>query len=411
MKKNTKFNFIIMWFNSSCSTASASLASVAVLSAFFLRGGMTDQQVSFYLTFTQLVNLVISLLLSGITSGLRDSRKTISTLYVARGITTGLFAIFCFWQIKAAPFYVMMILIGGLQALVTAVQGIFDYKLPCEVIEMEHYSTLIAYQGLFNGLVGMGIAMVLPTLFQRFDFMHTTGFICIAAALCYVFAAVCVRFLRPVVPIDKNETASAEKLHMQFNPIRDFIRLMQNRDFRYMLLPNLVRGFGAGMVSMLAIIAMRGLHMSDADVSWITSCTYLGTLLSCFAYTFLVKRMGVPWTGLIGSLVFGLMCFSMMGGTLWFLVVYTIAYIGYNVVCNAVPDMVYQSVSQDIISSFHTWRLALTTLGTAISTSLFGILLDKTEAYVLVVIGCVGIVLCSLGHYLFYRKSLAPKRN
>ena len=75
------------------------------------------------------------------------------------------------------------------------------------------------------------------------------------------------------------------------------------------------------------------------------------------------------------------------------------AFSGYNIVCYAIPDTVYLSVEESSISSYHTWRMALTTLGTVLSTALFGLVADSVSPTVLAVCGTVSVFFCCLAYH------------
>ncbi|MBQ2547042.1 MAG: hypothetical protein II557_12195, partial [Clostridia bacterium] len=79
------------------------------------------------------------------------------------------------------------------------------------------------------------------------------------------------------------------------------------------------------------------------------------------------------------------------------------AYCGYNLVCYAIPDAVYQRVEEDVISAYHTWRMALTTLGTVLSTAVIGLVADSVSGTVLAVLGTVSIFLCCVAYHRVFR--------
>jgi len=405
MTTQTRSNMVKMWLYSALS--SASTAFLSVLTAYYIFCGLTDLQISFQTSLSSIVVLAFSLFCSGISSGVNNSRKVLKFLGIFRGAVIVVYSIFCFWHIPASPFYVVMLCISVILGIEAALATIFTYKYPCEVLEMEQYSVYVGYSGLFNGLLGIIIGFTLPILFRYIDFMLLTCICILLAALCCAVGGIIVATMKPLPAAEQAEKEPKQKISV--NPIHDMRMLLKNRDFLAMLIPNFIRGFGSSVVSLIALIAVRDLSMAEGDIPLITSVASIGTLLSSFLYIFLTKHFGTPITGLIGSLLFGTICFSTMWGVPQFLVIYGIASIGNIILANAIPNMVYQTVDPSIISPFHTWRLALGSLGTAISTPIYGAFIGVVPGYILLLAGTLFTFLCAFGYYIYYRKRLGKQ--
>jgi len=401
MSQTVRFNIIKLWIIGALRAAST--AFLAMLSVYFLRNGMSEVQISFHSSLSQVVNLGASLLFAGVAAGFRSSGKARGMMLCIQAVLTAAYAIFCVWNASDNVFFIVILLIAAVLAVVSAVATIFDYKLPCEVMDIEYYSVYAAYAGLFSGAVGMVIGMLLPLLYQKIDFSLATGISILLSALCLVLAAIVNKFLKLVHP------GASDNMRIHFNPIDDFKILFSDSDFRALFFPNLIRGFGTGITALIAIIAIRSLQMPDGDVSLITAAANIGTILSSFLYVFFVKRIGIPKTGLVGALIWGVSCLCLLRGTAAFLILYCIAFVGKIIFDNALPDMIYQTVDAKIISPFHTWRLAITALGTAASTPIYAVLLDTVPTTLLFVFSSLCFILCALGYYIRYRKRLAKR--
>ena len=105
---------------------------------------------------------------------------------------------------------------------------------------------------------------------------------------------------------------------------------------------------------MITVLAISALGLSGSDVPLITTLTYLGTLGSCLIYAFIAKKLGPALSCLIGSLIFSVLSLSFCSSKPVFFAIYLIAYTGYNIVCCAIPEMVYNIAPAEIICSFHT---------------------------------------------------------
>lgn len=398
MGRQDKYNLIKMWISGVLRTISGSC--LAILSVFLLRNGLTEIQISFYSSLAQTVNLVISLSFSGITAYYKDSRPALAILLLLQGLLSGLYAIFGFVRMDLDALYICVLGIASLLAVVSALFTIFDYKLPCEIMAMESYSTHVAYSSLFSGVVGTGVSFVLPILYRKYPFYEVATTSIIVSGVTLILAALVMLWLKPL----NSEPDQTSNQRPKFNPIKDIHRLLRNYDFRFLFIPNILRGFGSGMLSIIALIALRGFAMEDGDVPLITAAANIGAFLSSFIYVFLVKRLGIPWTGLLGGILFGVICFSAFGNSVSFLVIYCVAQIGLHLAGNAIPNMIYCSIDSSIMSQFHTWRMILLALGSAIGTPIYAALLDKVPIVILFIISAAATFLSVFGYYLLYHK-------
>lgn len=398
MGQRDKYNLIKMWISGALRTISSSC--LAILPVFLLRNGLTEIQISFYNSLAQTVNLVISLSFSGITAYYKDSRPALAVLLLLQGLLSGLYALFGFVSMDLEILYVCVLGIASLLAVVSALFTIFDYKLPCEIMAMESYSTHVAYSSLFCGIVGTGISFILPILYREYSFFNVASICIVISGVALILASFVMLWLKPIDDV----SVSSIKQRVKFNPVKDILRLLKNYDFRFLFIPNILRGFGSGMLSIIALIALRGFSMEDGDVPLITAAANVGVFLSSFIYVFLVKRLGIPWTGLVGGILFGVICFSAFGNSVSFLVIYCVAQIGLHMVGNAIPNMIYCSIDSSIMSQFHTWRMILLALGSAIGTPVYAALLDKVPIIVLFIISSTATFLSVLGYYLLYHK-------
>ena len=397
MGQQDRFNLIKMWISGVLRTISSSC--LAILPVFFLRNGLTEVQISFYSSLAQTVNLVVSLSCSGITAYYKDSRKILAVLLFLQGLLSALYALFGLFSMNLDVLYICILGIASLLAVVSALFTIFDYKLPCEIMSMKSYSTHVAYSSLFCGIVGTGISLVLPVLYRKYSFFTVASACILIAGVTLALSAFVMMWLKPI----GESSVALQNQRPRLNPVKDVLRLLSNRDFRLLFIPNILRGFGSGMLSIISLIAIRGFSMEDGDVPLITAAANVGVFLSSFLYIILVKRLGIPWTGLVGGILFCLICFSSFGNATTFLAFYTLAQVGLHLLGNAIPNMIYCSIEPGIISQFQTWRMILLSLGSAIGTPVYAALLDKVPVIVLFLISAVAIFLSVLGYYLLYR--------
>jgi len=401
-----KSNFLKLWLSDAAYASASALSTGSVLTAFLLRTGMSEGQIATYLSITQFVNLAISLLFSGASSYVSDTRKPLLWLTSISGVFTVCHIVFCFPIFHGLLTFAMILLLGCIQGTLTALRKIFIYKLPCDVMDLQYYSIYAGYQGLFIGVAGIGIGFLLTFFHARYSFMTVSGFAFATAGVLLVLSGV---FLWNLHPIEKKKddtgSASSDLPKEKWSVINDLRRLLKNKEFRYLMIPNILRGFGESLIGIFAVIAIRESILSEETASLITAGTYIGTLLSCFAYVFCVKYIGIGKTCLCGGILFALVCLSLSGGSLVCIILYAVAYIGYNMVCCAIPDLIYRSVSSDLISIFQTWRLALTQLGLVLASAIYGFMIEAYDGFWLILIGCICYLVCALCYFCYFRRS------
>ena len=396
----TRSNLVKSWLYSAFQTASASLLSI--LSVFFLFFGMTELQIGFHASITSILGLVVSLSCSGIPAGFSDSRKPIGVMLVIRAVLILGYTLFCIWTVPTNLFYIAMLCIGSVMAVEASLRCIFEYKIPYELYDISHYSTYIGYSSLFNGIVNTALGVLLPVFYSLYDFVAVTR-CCLFAAIVFHVLALLVNLSRK--PLKKQSEIDLTQNKLKVNPINDLNMLLHNKDFLSLIVPNILRGFGGGIIALIAVIVIKEFGVTEGEATIITSVTGIATLLSSVIYVYMARHLGTPLSCLIGGILFGTICISMTGSYIQFLVIYCIAYIGYNIVGSAIPNMVYQSVDQSIISPFHTWRMALTSLGSAAITPVYGYLINVLPGYQLAMISFLSLLLCTAGYYGYYRKS------
>ena len=404
-----KRNLLLLWIRDALTAGATALTSVSVLSAFFLHGGLSDEEIGFYLALTPFVNFAVSLLFSGITGRVRKTVSACSvTGFLCAASALG-FLLFCRGDVPHGVFYTGALAVGCLLSVFTALKNIFDYKLPCEVMELTDYSLYVSVQGIVSGVSGIVCGALLARLYAVLEFYPVTAGVFLCAGLFFTAASVLNSRLRVLYPAGVGNGSAAEPSETSGNEKkpsgnRSAIRMLfTDRDFLLLIIPNFVRGFGAGAVSLVPVVAASVCAMGESELALITVCTYIGTLVSCLLYAGMAKRFGAPLTGMIGGVGFCLLIPCFAGGNLLFFVLYTLAYVGYNIMCCAVPESVYHYVSAEKVSAFHTWRLALTTLGTTLSTAVFGKVLDRVPPFVLMAVGALSVVVCTAGYLLLYR--------
>ncbi len=398
--KRVSFNFILLWLRDGLYCLAATLSSASVLQAFYLKMGMSARTVSYYASFTQAVYLLFSLLFAGAADRSRRTKRTATFLFFANAVSLLTQMTLCLLPKSSAAFCLAAFAVGAVINVSNTVRVVFDYKMICEVIPVEEYSAYSSVSGILCGVFGILPGFLLPFFYARWDYTAVTlcvfaasGFFCALAG----FLNGCLRLL------PGKEENPAPETENRSSSVRT---VLGRKEFRRLALPNFIRGVGAGVISILPLLAIREVGLPEEQSALISGVMNAATFTSCALYG-VIRRLRVKPTtlALAGSCLFFLLCASFSASPAVFLVLLFFAYSGYNVVCYAIPDTVYQHVEESVISAYHTWRMALTTLGTVLSTALFGLAAESVSGTLLAVCGTVSIFLCCFAYHRVFGKA------
>lgn len=392
-----KKNLILLWCRDLLAGIAGAFGSAAIIQGFLLHAGLSEARIGIYVTFGAIVNFVASLGLSGVASATKKTVKISSLCLLLTGLINAAYILPALLKTNTSALFVFVMAVTCLSSAAVAVKNIFEYKLPCEVIDVDSYARYISVSGILSGLAGLGCGVLVTFLYRLPDFDKISAIVFLISSIAMIAAGIVNSFLKVLHPAKTQETMK-NKL---FGQLR---LLFANRDFKILLLPNFLRGFGAALISLAAVLAVKAAGFREEECAVISSLASAGTLLSCAVYLPLIRKCGRALTSLLGALTFCLILPAFFcGSRTWFILLYGIAYVGFNVTCNAIPDLIYRHISSDIISAFQTWRLALLTLGTTAGTSLFGFLLTRVPPLVILLIGTAGYLICGTAYFAYYK--------
>lgn len=391
-------NFIVMWLRDSLIAFASALTSSSVLSGQLLHEGLGEDKISLYLAFVPFVNLGVSLAFSGITARVKRTIPAYTLLCLMSGVFTACFALVFAFSFKENTLLFLLMMTGCLVTAVTAIRTIFDYKLPCEVMASDEYSLYVSVGGILGSVFGIAGGLLLSFFYKKLDFtlVSCAAFILAGVSLCT--ASLINRSLK------LKSTGKAEVPDGKSKSSANIGALIKNKSFKRLALPNFMRGIGMAAVPMMTVFAVNAGVLKETDSAAVTVCTYLGTLISCTLYAFLSKRIKIKTLCIGGAVLFCALVPSLGMGRAGFFVCYTLAYIGYYVVCCAVPDLVYRNIPSDIMSVFHTWRLALSTVGTTAATAVMGKLLGSVSPVFLLAAAALSHIICAAAYAAEFSK-------
>ena len=392
-------NLMIGWIQGGFFSVASVLTSGAVLQALFMKLGMDARTISLYASFTQAFYLLFSVIAAGFANRIPNIRRKISALYFIQAAVMAANLVFCFMA-DASPtlLCVTAFLLGALANIVNTIRVTVAYRMTYFVINTEDYAHSNAVSGIVSGALSILPGLFLPFFYRVFGYYETTiAVFLIAAVFCAAAGGMNLQqhFIRTEPPVKEKKTASSYTT----------ADLFRDRDFLVMIVPNFLRGFGTGFLSLITVLSISYAGYTEENAVILSSLSQIATFLGCALYgLFRRKKLSPALLGLVGAGMFCLLAVSFSGSPVWFGIVYLIAYIGYNTVSYIIPEIIYLMTDETKISLHQTWRMAFTTLGTIVSTALIGVLIDHVDGRLLVLFSVPCLLVCCLAYYLRYKK-------
>ena len=392
-------SFVLFWCRDALFAASGAFMSASILQTLYLRLGISAQTVSFLSAFSQAVNVTFSLLFANITKRYAGTRRATTLLCFSHAVIIAMYLVLCLaGDLPVSAAVAAAFLLTSAADIIIAVRAIFSYKLVCEVIHAGDYSMYASVCGIVNGVFTISIGLFLPFMFARFDFMRVTALAILLGAVLMAVSGLLTSRL-PLLPGSELPPEAPGRMELINREV------LRDDSFRKMALPNFMRGIGHGILAVIPLLAIRYGGLTEDNASIIVSLTNIALFAGSAAYAFLRRRsVRASALALTGSLLFLLLAPALSGSAPRFIVLYTLAHLGYQFISLAIPDIVYNTVGQENIAAFNTWRMSLTYLGSVLSTALIGILIERVDGRLIGIVSAAAMVYASAAYFLYFRK-------
>ncbi len=254
--------------------------------------------------------------------------------------------------------------IGIAQTFFGALHTVCDYKMPYQIIPVEEYGRMSAFSGIIIALTSLGVGAIMTRLSKAMPYARLMAYVFPIAAGMLLLSALITLTLQPI------EEAAAQTDHTgQKVP---FKALLKTPVFYMLIFPNLCRSIANGAVSVLAGIALeRGF---DATLTTrMVTLQSAAMLVTCLLFGVFSKKVEPRKTIFIGSLM--MLTLPILGfcGQWMFLLIFTVAFAGRNLVDYAVPAALYRVVPDAIAGPYNAWRMVLQAGGTMLGSFLAGV--------------------------------------
>ena len=387
MKNETKYYLMTIFY------ALVTFAASSVLQAFLLELGLSAETVSVYISVTQTIQVAVMLSLGSLIERTKNIILLCATVMGSQILMVLLLLFFSFFPQGSNLTQIILVYGVGIPVNVAiGIYGIVSYKFPYRVIDMRKYGTITGISGAASGIVGILVSALMTYFVTRYPYFSVMKIIMIlgiiSAVACFWVTASC-----------KDTGFSMEKNE------RKQINLFSYKPFWILLVPNLFRGIHGGVFGISVAIGYH-LNLLDSTTSTLLLViTNVATILSSLLYSLVARKQRIEkWLILVPALVmFITMPWMVGGGSTTFLVMYTITYVAFHLINNAVPVGLTKVIEYDVIGQFSAWRMACFSLGIAIAGMVAIPMIDAIGGVLVMMIAGV-FQMISSGIYFWYMK-------
>ena len=393
MSNNLKY-----YLKTSLYAISHMLSTSAVIQIFMSNSGIDTKTIGIYTSITHIVSVLINLFAAKYIDAIKNIKKIIGIFFALIGACMIGFiipSVVSDPELRLTLAKYIMLPRGILQYIFISIYSIMSYKLPYKIMDISHYGTIAGISGLISYAASFIVSLVLNNMINTYGYFTTMPYAFLLGAIFAVLAGLVTLTLKEnndaVIPVKQNEGILKTSLKMIKTPM-----------FSIFIIPNLFRGFGMGVLSMLAVAAIK-LGYSDTATGSIVTVTTIASVLGVLAYLGCKKIIGDRISIVVGTVLMAGIIFMEGSSEIMMPIICLIALTGRVIIDYAVPSRIYQIIDPETAGMYHAWRLLITSLGTSIATALAGTMIQNNKITLLFTIAVI-LQLISGMFYLLVKK-------
>ena len=346
-------------------TVALMCASGTLMQTFLASLGFESSLIYFHSTLLQTANVLTIILASNWANNGSPIKKSAFTT-----IPIGLLFL-CYVPIAIANnattlSYILLISIGVLQQISYGFFTVCEYKTPYYIYKADEYGMMLSICGIISSVFSLLLGFFITFLTSRFAFTVIMKFAFVISAVLMLIAFAAIYLEKSLREEEKSEESvkTTEKSE---------VRLMKTPLFTLLIHANLMRGFAAGVISVLATVALDLGHTETLTASMVYAQS-IASLSACAFFAIVSKRICGRKIVIAGSLFIGLIPLLLIRNGMLFLIMYIVIMIGRTLIDYSIPAMLLKVVPVEIAGPYHAWRMVLQNAGTLIATSLAAII-------------------------------------
>ena len=336
-------------------------ATGPLMQTFLSSLGFDSGRIYIHTSILQAVNVLTILIFSGWVNGKNPIKPSAFSL-----LPTGLLFItyipIALAQKATLPAFVCLCIIGAFQQISVGLFTVCEYKTPYYVYIKSDYGMMLSICGIASSLLSLATGAVISYLTSRIPFTRVM-------AIAFGFSSVLILISVLSIFLEKSLISGSEESDCGEEKRASIVSLMRLPIFRGLIAANIMRGFAAGVIGVLATIALDLGH-GEALTSAMVSAQSLASLLACGIFALLAKKVSHSVFLLSGGALVCLLPLLSITGSAGYLTVYTFILFGRTLIDYSVPSLLIHSIPTSIAGPYHAWRMVLQNAGTLLATML-----------------------------------------
>lgn len=295
--------------------------------------------------------------------------------------------------------YVLLCIISAFQQISVGLFTVCEYKTPYYVYKRSEYGMMLSICGIVSSLLSLASGAVISYYTARIPFTRVM-------AIAFGFSSIFILISVLSIFLEKSLISESEEGDRSEEKRASIVLLMRLPIFRGLITANIMRGFAAGVIGVLATIALDLGH-GESLTSAMVSAQSLASLIACGIFALLAKKVSHAAFLLAGGALICLLPLLSISGSTGYLLIYTLILFGRTLIDYSVPSLLIHSIPTSIAGPYHAWRMVLQNAGTLLATMLAA----RIPIPILLLISTVfGAVSC-IAFYIYTKKCKLSDEN
>lgn len=340
-------------------TTAALCASGTLMQTFLKTVGFSSHQIYIHSTVIQAFT-VISILLGATWADKGSVIRRSAFICVPNALLFLCYLPICIGTSAGVEAYLLLLGVSALQAVTTGLNTVCEYKLPYYLYDSGDYGRVLGICGVISATVNFAVGAVVSWLVGFLAYREVM-FAAFLLSFFFMLGASLMNGMQKPVCVSEDESSGKERRK------DTTLAALRHPAFTLLIAPNFIRGLCAGIVGVLATVALD-IGYDERTTTVLVSVQGIATFIGCSLFTALSKK--VPYVRLIflAGLCFLPLPLLLSMKTVVLLIVYFIVTVGRNVVDNAVPAMLRDVVPVGIAGPYHAMRMVLNNGGMMLAT-------------------------------------------
>ena len=367
---------------------------------FLVNAGVTNAGIGIFNSISSFVSLGSMFLCGLIGDKIKDIRKTVTISIASLSIFYLLMIYFSIVHCGPNIVLIATILIHAITSFIFGFRNVLDYKLVYLITDIRRYARVTAVSGLMIGIVGVAAGFIISLIIDNLPYYPVMiGFFVMGLVL---IAIVCS--LNQSFKIDHTQShdEAPKAVKASKNSDNGFLGVLRSRHFYVLAIPNLIRGISTGLLGLVLVIGIQDLAMNATDSSILNTVGMASSFAGSLIFSYLSDKASARVLCLISSIIVMITIpFSIVGGKLWFYVLYFLGISARYIVDGTIPVMVTQIVPYEQMGAYTSLRMMLMTGGSSLASLVGGLLIGNIPSFLLFTIAAGMLLICVVVYYLY----------